>query len=48
MGLEENGWMLREPVQRIWAEERNAESLTEGLYEQDSALVRRILELLEG
>ena len=30
-----------------WAGERDAAALTEGLDEQDSALVRRVLELLE-
>jgi hypothetical protein len=45
--LEENGWMLSDPVRRIWAGERDAAALTEGLDEQDSALVRRVLELLE-
>jgi hypothetical protein len=45
--LEEKGWMLREPAQRIWAGERHAEALTEGLDVQDTALVRRVLELVE-
>ncbi len=44
--LEENGWMLREPVRRIWAGERDEAALTAGLDAQDTALVRRILELL--
>jgi hypothetical protein len=46
--LEENGWMLSEPARRIWAGERDAAALTQGLDEQDSALVRRVLELLEA
>lgn len=44
--LEEKGWMLREPVHRIWAGERDEAALTAGLDAQDTALVRRILELL--
>ena len=44
---EEKGWLLREPVRRIWAGERDAEVLTAGLDEQDTALVRRILELVQ-
>jgi hypothetical protein len=46
--LEERGWMLGDPVRRMWAGERDAAALTEGLDEQDGALVRRVLELLEG
>ena len=45
--MEEKGWMLSDPVRRIWAGERDTAALTEGLDEQDSALVRRVLELLE-
>jgi hypothetical protein len=45
--LEENGWMLREPTQRIWAGERDGDSLTADLDAQDAQLVRRILALLE-
>jgi hypothetical protein len=45
--LEQKGWLLRRPVQRIWAGERTAESLIQGLDEQDRALVARILDLLE-
>jgi hypothetical protein len=44
--LEENGWRLSAPVQRIWAGERDAAALTAGLDEQDTQLVRRILELI--
>jgi hypothetical protein len=44
--MEEKGWMLRRPVERIWSGERDAVALTAGLDAQDSALVRRILELL--
>ena len=45
--LEENGWHIASAVERIWAGERDSDALTEGLDEQDAALVRRILELLE-
>jgi len=45
--LEEQGWMLTDAVRRVWAGERDAAALTEGLDEQDSALVRRVLQLLE-
>jgi len=45
--LEQNGWRLTEAVHRIWAGERGAEALTAGLDEQDSALVRRVLELMD-
>jgi hypothetical protein len=47
ISLQEEGWMLLNPVQRIWAGERDAEVLTMGLNAQDAALVRRILELVE-
>jgi hypothetical protein len=44
--LEAKGWMLRQPAQRIWAGERDTEALTADLDEQDSALVRQLLQLL--
>jgi len=44
---EQKGWRLTEAVHRIWAGERDAEALTAGLDTQDTALVRRVLELLE-
>jgi len=44
---EENGWRLTEAAHRIWAGERDATTLTARLDEQDTALVRRVLELLE-
>lgn len=43
---EARGWLIRQPVQRIWAGERDATALTAGLDEQDGALVQRILALL--
>ena len=46
--LEENGWMVREAAHRIWAGDRDADALTAGLDDQDSALVRRVLALLAG
>jgi hypothetical protein len=45
--LEEKGWRIAEAVRRIWAGERDPEALTAGLDEQDSALVRRVLELVK-
>ena len=42
--LEEKGWHLAAPVQRIWNGERDITSLTEGWDGQDSALVKRVLE----
>jgi uncharacterized protein with von Willebrand factor type A (vWA) domain len=41
--IEEKGWMLREPVARIWAGEQDADALTADLDAQDAALVRVIL-----
>jgi hypothetical protein len=46
-GLEEKGWMLSDPVQRIWAGERDAAKLTEGIDPNSAQLVHRVLELLE-
>jgi tetratricopeptide (TPR) repeat protein len=45
---EEKGWMLREPIHRIWAGERDPETLTIGLDDQDTALIREVLRLLGG
>jgi len=45
--LEQKGWRLTEAAHRIWAGERDAEALTAGLDTQDTALVRRVLELLD-
>jgi hypothetical protein len=44
--LQQKGWRLTEPVHRIWAGERDAEALTAGLDQQDTALIRRLLEIL--
>ncbi len=38
--------MLRAPVERIWAGERDAAALTRGLDAQDTALIGRILALI--
>jgi hypothetical protein len=46
--LEEGGWHIGDAVRRIWAGEREAGTLTEGLDDQDAALVRRVLELLDA
>jgi hypothetical protein len=44
--LEQKGWMLRPPIGRIRAGERDPEALTAGLDAQDSAVIRRLLDLL--
>jgi hypothetical protein len=44
--LEEKGWHLQAPVQRIWQGQRDAASLTAGLDAQDTALIARVLELI--
>jgi len=46
--LQKNGWQLLSPVQRIWNGERDADSLSQGLDEQDSALVKRVLEYVDA
>jgi hypothetical protein len=46
--LEEKGWHLKAAVQRLWAGERDAEILTEGLDEQDTLLIARVVEILVG
>jgi hypothetical protein len=45
--LEEQGWVLDDPVHRIWAGERDAAALTEDIDPNSAQLVRRVLELLE-
>jgi hypothetical protein len=44
--MEQSGWMLRGPVERIWAGERDQVSLSVGLDDQDTLLVERALEVL--
>lgn len=44
--LEEQGWMLRGPVERIWAGERRNELLTAGLDAHDTDLVEHLLALI--
>ena len=46
--LEANGWYLKGAVQRLWAGERDVQVLTEGLDEQDAALVVRVLGMVGG
>ncbi len=46
--MEQGGWMLRGPVERIWAGERDRDALVEGLDEQDTLLVERVLELIDA
>lgn len=43
--LEENGWKIAAAVHALWAGERDEATLTAGLDESDTQLVRRILEL---
>jgi tetratricopeptide (TPR) repeat protein len=45
--MEEDGWQLASAVQRIWAGEREAETLTVGIDPNSAALVRRVLELVK-
>jgi DNA-binding MarR family transcriptional regulator len=44
--LEEEGWQLSSPVQRIWAGERDEAALTAGIDPNSAQLVRRILEIV--
>jgi len=44
--LEQQGWMLRAPVERIWAGDRDRDTLVAGLDEQDTAIIERILALI--
>ena len=44
--LETKGWRLSEAVQRIWAGERDETVLTAGLDAQESALVKRLLQIV--
>lgn len=43
--LEENGWKIAAAVHALWAGERDEATLTAGLDESDTLLVKRILEL---
>lgn len=45
---QERDWMLVEPVRRVWEGERDADRLIDGLDAQDTALVWRLLELVEA
>jgi hypothetical protein len=45
--LDKQGWQIRQAVDLIWAGERDMTRLGNGLDEQDTLLVERILELLE-
>lgn len=46
--LERKGWRLRAAALKIWQGERRLSPLTHTLDELDTALVRRVLEILEG
>ena len=41
-GLEEKGWRLRQPVQRIWAGERDAAALTAGVVALPAAATQQV------
>lgn len=45
--LTAGGWMIAEPIQRIWAGERNAAALTQGLDESDTLIVGEIVQRLQ-
>jgi hypothetical protein len=40
--------MLADPVRRLWAGERDPDALTAGLDAQDTALIHRVLDLLDA
>jgi tetratricopeptide (TPR) repeat protein len=44
--MEQKGWMLYGPVERIWAGERDHAALVAGLDAQDTALIERVLGLI--
>jgi tetratricopeptide (TPR) repeat protein len=46
--FEQSGWNIAEPVLRIWAGERDIAGLTEMLDENDSLIVREVLNRLES
>jgi hypothetical protein len=45
--LETKGFKLTQPVERLWAGERDEAALLTGLDPVDTALVRRLIELVE-
>ena len=45
--LEQGGWRIVEPIQRIWAGERDETTLTAGLDDADTLIVREILKQLK-
>lgn len=46
--LERKGWQIRKAVRQIWQGERRRQRLTYGLDEVDTAIVHRILDLLNA
>lgn len=44
--VEQRGWQLSAPTERIWAGERDASTLTSDLDEQDALLVMRVLAII--
>jgi hypothetical protein len=45
--FERGGWRIVDPIQRIWAGERDEAALTAGLDDADTLIVREILKQLE-
>ncbi|NNJ11804.1 tetratricopeptide repeat protein [Chloroflexales bacterium ZM16-3] len=46
--LERKGWRVRRPVEKIWAGERRPGPLLYGLDPSDTAMVQRVLDILEA
>ncbi|RRR73445.1 MAG: tetratricopeptide repeat protein [Candidatus Viridilinea halotolerans] len=46
--MEQSGWMLRGPVERIWQGERDRDTLVAGLDAQDTSLIERVLALVDA
>ncbi|MDX2005403.1 MAG: tetratricopeptide repeat protein, partial [Meiothermus sp.] len=46
--FEEGGWLFPQAVRRIWAGERELQRLIDGMDDQDTALVRRLLEIIQS
>lgn len=48
LSQEETGWQFPQAVRRIWTGERELQALVEGMDEQDTALIRRVLEIIQS
>jgi len=46
--FEQGGWRIVQPIRRIWQGERDESTLTAGLDESDTLIIRQILNQLEG